>query len=110
VAILTGKATGLNSTGNRQFTQSGAGAGGTERGDRFGAALSAGDFDGDGKDDLSAGSPDEDGGSVDAVGVVAVLTGSATGIDGTGNAQFTQSETGTESTEAGDRFGSALGE
>jgi len=108
VHLLYGSATGITNTGAVQLDQSGAGAGATEAGDRFGAALSAGDFNGDGKDDLAVGSPDEDGGSTPDVGVVAILTGKATGINATGNRQLTQSGANVGGTEAGDRFGAAL--
>lgn len=43
----------------RNISQSGALQGGPERSDRFGAALAAGDFNADGKDDLAVGVPGE---------------------------------------------------
>lgn len=48
-----------------------------EMDDRFGAALAAGDFNGDGFDDLAVGVPDEDFGSFVNAGAVQVFHGSA---------------------------------
>ena len=65
-----------------------------EFGDFFGWALAAGDFDGDGKDDLAVGSPgDSLTGSMDA-GVVHVLPGSAAGPTGTGSQLWHQDVAG----------------
>jgi hypothetical protein len=50
--------------------------GGAEEGDRFGHALTAGDFDGDGEDDLAVGTWLEDLGSIADAGAVNVLYGS----------------------------------
>jgi hypothetical protein len=59
VNVLYGGTSGIDASGNRQFVQANA-AGGTEAGDRFGAALAAGDFNGGFAADLAAGAPDED--------------------------------------------------
>ncbi|TAH37175.1 MAG: hypothetical protein EYC70_09350 [Planctomycetota bacterium] len=45
--------------------------------DRFGAALAAGDFDGDGQDDLAVGTPNEDIGATQQAGEVEVFYGPA---------------------------------
>jgi hypothetical protein len=92
----------------------------TEAGDLFGAALAAGDFNGDGRDDLAIGAPFEDvlvqrsansfGTVVDA-GAVTVVYGSATGLSIAGRAPqlwHQQSINIEEEAEAGDRFGSSL--
>lgn len=82
--------------------------------DDFGAALAAGDFDCDGKDDLAIGIPGEDvGGQADA-GAVLVLSGSAIGLitsnlTGLEPQRFYQGLSSVGGTaEAGDRFGQAL--
>lgn len=76
-----------------------------EAGDHFGAALAAGDLDGDGKAELLVGVPDEDFGSVADVGEVHVFRGSVSGpvFDHT----LTQVDGG-GTNEAGDRFGAAI--
>jgi FG-GAP repeat len=102
VSVLYGSASGLTGTGSQLFTQV---AGAAEAGDRFGAALAAGDFNNDGFAELAAGAPLEDvGGTVDA-GAVSVLYGSAGGLTGTGSQLFPQVA---GAIEAGDRFGAAL--
>ncbi|HET6532885.1 MAG TPA: FG-GAP-like repeat-containing protein [Actinoplanes sp.] len=70
--------------------------------DDFGTALAAGDFNGDGFQDLAVGAP----GYRSDAGYVLWWRGSASGLTGNGTA-ITQEFTG-EITEAGDRYGSAL--
>lgn len=61
VNMLDGGGAGLRVAGDSQFTQSSRGvADAPERGDRFGDAVAAGDFDGDGYGDLAAAAPGED--------------------------------------------------
>ncbi|MBI3942384.1 MAG: FG-GAP repeat protein [Chloroflexi bacterium] len=86
----------------------------SETGDEFGAALAAGDFDDDGFDDLSIGTPLEDWGGVDA-GMVHILFGSAdtllTRPDAYYLGQGDRSGGGGNrvgAREGGDRFGAAL--
>ena len=78
-----------------------------ESGDEFGATLAAGDFDGDGFDDLAVGSPGDEIGGFDNAGMVTVAYGSATGL---GNQQIFHQNTGGigGAAAAGDRFGSSL--
>lgn len=47
--------------------------------EHFGAALAVGDFNGDGRDDLAVGVPDEDVGAAGNAGAVNVLYGSSSG-------------------------------
>jgi hypothetical protein len=77
--------------------------------DAFGSALAAGDFDGDGFDDLTVGVPDEDiGVSVDA-GAVNVLYGSAAGLSSTDNQIWHQDSPDIRNTaETNDSFGNAV--
>jgi hypothetical protein len=106
VNVLYGSASRLQVAGAQQFTQATTG-GLTERGDQFGFALAARDFNGDGRSDLAVGAPFEDSGSTTDVGVVNVLYGSASGLRSAGARQFTQSDAG-GNTEPGDQFGFAL--
>ena len=87
VNVLYGAGAGLSGTGAQVFFQ----VGGTpEPLDRFGSALAAGDFNGDGFADLAAGASGEDVGGVHDAGAVSVLYGSAGGLTTTGGRLFTQ--------------------
>jgi len=76
------------SAGATVLIQNGGVATSTEEGDTFGFSLAAGDFDGDGCDDLAVGSPFEDWGSTQQTGVLAVLYGDASGISTSGAQTF----------------------
>ena len=82
----------------------------SESGDRFGSALTTGDFNNDGFDDMVIGVPYEDlGGSnqlVDA-GIITVAYGSASGLTNPVNLHQYSPGVGTNS-ESGDLFGAAL--
>lgn len=80
------------------------GLGSNEAGDRFGTALAAGDFDGDGRDDLAVTAPGEAPGSSPRSGYVFAFRGEP---DGMAPWQaFGQAGLGSD--EAGDRFGDAI--
>jgi hypothetical protein len=80
-----------------------------ESGDAFGAAVTSGDFNGDGFADLAVGVPNEDIGSVVDAGGVNVLHGSAAGITHTGDQFFSRSTAGIAGTSTSfDRLGFAL--
>lgn len=81
-----------------------------ERGDAFGSALAAGDFDGNGTDDLAIGVPREDVSSISDAGAVNVLYGSREfGIRATNNQLWHQDTPGVDDwAETGDGFGSVL--
>lgn len=80
-----------------------------EAGDRFGWALTTGDFDGDRRDDLAIGSPGEDIGTIPNAGQVHVLYGSASGPSMTRIQSWHQDSTGIpDQLESGDNFGYAL--
>ena len=91
VAILYGTLSGLSATGNQLWTQDSSGIPGTA-GDEwiFGASLAAGDFDGDGADDLAVGAPGED----DGIGSVTVMPGGADGLTAVGAKHWTQDTPG----------------
>jgi hypothetical protein len=108
VYIIGGSSTGLVLTAAQWLDQSEAG-GGVEAGDYFGASLAAGDFDGDGHDDLAVGTPYEllDG---DLAGVTSMfkgqdLSGGARRLIGDGRLH---QEMGPGTNTDGDAFGFAL--
>ena len=77
--------------------------------DKFGTAVTAGDFNGDGYDDLAVGAPGDASGTIANAGSVTILFGSAAGITGTGSQQITQnSGIVPDNAESGDAFGAAL--
>ncbi len=84
--------------------------GGPETGDRFGAALAAGDFDCNAVDDLAIGAPNESVDGAIETGVVHVLFGSqANGLTGTGSRLLRQGVDGLPGTAGNDdHFGSSL--
>jgi FG-GAP repeat len=104
INVLLGGAWGLTSSQAFELSQSGAIGGQEETGDRYGAALTAGDFDGDGDADLAAGAPGEDGPQGNDVGSVVVVPSI---ITNTGARQYDQGAAG-GTPEPGDRFGAAL--
>ncbi|MDY6833786.1 MAG: FG-GAP repeat protein [Chloroflexota bacterium] len=83
--------------------------GAAEDWDEFGDALTWGDFNGDGLNDLAIGVPHEDIGAIQSAGAVNVLYGSNTGLSAFGNQIWHQNSPGIAGgAEQGDRFGSAL--
>ena len=102
VAVLYGASGGLSTSGAELFTQGGGISGASETGDQLGAALEAGDFDGDGNDDLAIGSPGEN----TSRGRVVILEGNFAGLD---FAQaFSAAGPVAGKPQNGDRFGAAL--
>ena len=103
VLLFPGSVTGLgpgNMLTEAAFSQT------PQDGDRFGAALVTGDFNGDGRTDLAVGIPGKKIGNADNAGVVGVLYGSAAGlVPGPRLAQ----ETAVQTSEADDGFGAAIG-
>jgi hypothetical protein len=114
VNVIYGSRAGLNATTiqNQLWTQgSDAIEGAVESADRFGAALAAGDLNGDGRDDLAIGVPGEQVGDFTTAGAVNVIYGSSTGL----NAQTVADQIWTQdssniadSAERADAFGSSL--
>jgi hypothetical protein len=101
VQVIFGSATGLTTEGNQLLSQNAPGLGAGETGDRFGASLSSGDFDGDGNSDLAIGVPGEDVGDTVDAGEVQVVFGTNSGLNLGGAQTF-------EGNEANARFGTVL--
>ncbi|MGH8834705.1 MAG: hypothetical protein ACRDWG_06880 [Actinomycetes bacterium] len=110
VNVLYGGAAGLSGIGSQYFTQDSPGVGNAgEEFDLFGDSLAAADFNNDGFGDLAIGAPGESSSTIDAIGAVNVLYGSATGLTGSGSQFFTQNSPGVGSAaEEADFFGDAL--
>src|SRR5690606_29923107 len=89
-------------TSGRSLGQAGLGV--DELGDRFGAALSTGDYDGDGHSDLAIGAPGEAPGPDPRSGVVYVFRGTSWGL----TPDRVLDQDGLGGNEADDGFGSAL--
>ncbi len=109
VLILYGSSLGLVADNADKFFP---GAPGDRSFVYFGWALTAGDFDGDGRDDLAIAAPWADVGSQEYAGLVSVYRGSATGlIDAPSHFHQDSSDangTMLDASEANDHFGQAL--
>lgn len=110
VNVIYSEFDGLRSNGNQIWHQNSRGiAGGSETNDGFGSAVSSGDYNNDGRYDLSVGVPAESIGSIRAAGAVNVIYGSGSGLDDAANQLWHQDRTGIVGvSEADDRFGSVL--
>lgn len=117
LVILRGTATGLLTTNSQVLDQTAFGLL-NQAGDRFGAALAAGDFNRTSgcwfslacRTDLAVGLPGQDHGAEVQAGAVMVAYGSNTGISLTGSQFFYQDDLldGSSSPESNDNFGAAL--
>lgn len=102
--IVPGSSTGLNAARARELTLDSPGVMGVMEGnDQFGSAVTAGDFDADGRADLAVGAP----GKYLQTGGVSVIPGSASGPTGLGSILFTPASLEHPAVKA--RFGSAVG-
>lgn len=106
--LLAATASGqLGPEGNQVWAQGAGIPGRAQNNDFFGNALAAGDFNGDGFEDLAVGVPGDDNG--DARGAVNIIYGRATGLTGVGAQEWIQDKDGLSSNdERNDLFGSAL--
>ncbi|MEU5942117.1 hypothetical protein ABZ807_23685 [Micromonospora sp. NPDC047548] len=110
VWVIPGSRTGLVVDSVIHFNQSSPGVPDTpENFDRFGAALAAGDINGDGREDLAIGAYGESIGSKADAGAVTVLFGGSTGLTATG-AQYLQQDQAAVpgAAERNDQFGFSL--
>jgi hypothetical protein len=112
VAILYGRSTGITGASDNFLHQDAPGIRGAIMAyydEDFGAALAAGDFDRDGRDDLAIGVPSDHVEGNNEAGVVQVLFGSAQGINGTGDELWHENVKGVPgAAQVGDAFGASL--
>lgn len=110
VNVLYSSASGLSDLGDQLWHQDASGiVGQAENSDTFGAALAAGDFNGDGYTDLAVGIPGQDVDSAFGAGAVHILYSSAGRLSAVGDEMWHQDSTGVEGgVEVGDGFGYAL--
>ncbi|HEX9637679.1 MAG TPA: hypothetical protein VGB99_09105, partial [Acidobacteriota bacterium] len=109
VNVIYGTPTGLSSSGDQLWNQDSGGIeDAAEAGDSFGFSVAAGDFNGDGYDDLAVGVPSEEFGGHSGAGAVNVIYGSSSGLSANGNQFWTQDPLTGTSIAAGDHFGAAL--
>jgi hypothetical protein len=104
VHVFYGSSNGFGTSRNARINQAFGGSD-VEEGDRFGHSMAAGDFDGDGNDDLAVGSPREDQHGADNSGYVHVFFG--TGFSTGDVEKFGQDSTG-QVREEGEQFGFSL--
>jgi len=110
VYVLFGRSTGLSGSGSQDWHQNSTGVNGSaEKDDHFGWSLAAGDYNGDGTDDLAIGSPREDVSGSNDAGYVNILFGTSSGLTGSGDQSFSQNSTAMPgSVEVDDNLGYAL--
>ncbi|HEY1488860.1 MAG TPA: FG-GAP repeat protein [Micromonosporaceae bacterium] len=111
VNVLYSLGSGLTAAGNQAWNQNSSGISGTaESSDSFGFALAAGDFNGNGRDDLAVGVVGEAIGTQFGAGSVNILMGSSSvGLSSSGQKAFSQDTSGVAGNpELGDNFGASL--
>jgi hypothetical protein len=110
VNVLYGSDSGITTSGDQYLHQNTSGVEGSSgNGDGFGTALTAGDFDDDGHDDLAIGVPFESVSNLSSAGVVNVLYGADSGLSTSGDQLWHQNSSNIESAAAAsENFGIAL--
>jgi hypothetical protein len=110
VNVIYGSASRLTTDGNQLWHQDSAGiVEAAEAGNQFGSSLAAGDFNGDGFDDLAVGVPFEEVDSIEGAGAVNVIYGSAGRLTADANQLWTQNSAGiADAVEEFDLFGLSL--
>lgn len=108
--ILYGHRNGLRGRGAAKFTAATPGvAGPAEPFANVGAAVTTGDFNRDGFDDIAVGAPGSGSGGLSSAGAVHIMYGSKKGIIKADNIRITQATEGVDGDrEANDSFGSSL--
>ena len=108
VHLVYGSANGLTTVGTQRIDQASLGRSESNF-DRFGGAIVAGDFNGDGFEDLAVSSPGRAVGGESNAGAVHVIWGTAGGLVTTGSTLLTKNSFASlGSAAAGDQFGLAL--
>jgi hypothetical protein len=106
VTVLYGTVDGLTAAGDDRWHQNITGIGGVkDSGHAYGSAVTTGDFDNDGYDDLAIGIP----GDKNTAGAVGVLFGSGNGLTASGDQWIHQNQKGVlGKAKRGNVFGTAL--
>ena len=109
VRVIYGRLKGLKAAGNQFWNQDSSGlTGHAEANDHWGAALSSGDYDNNGKDDLAIGAPLDDRG-VPHSGLIQLIYGGAGGLGTAADKQFLQDFSGMpDPIQPGNLFGYSL--
>ncbi len=110
VHVLYGSSKGLATPDQRWTQDTGSLPDRAEEDEEFGYALAAGDFDGDGYDDLAVGVRDEEMNSVNDTGAVIIIYGTDQGLTDSGSQLWYQGSPGlnNDGAEANDSFGQSL--
>ncbi|MGB3493785.1 MAG: integrin alpha [Elainellaceae cyanobacterium] len=106
--FLYGSASGLTTLNNEYWTQDFLNGTSAETGDSFASSLAAGDFDGDGYDDLVAAAVNEDFGAIVDAGLINVMYGSFIGLTSSNSESWVQNDLNGSFSEGDDHFGSSL--
>lgn len=108
VSVIEGSPQGLQTSGNRFLGQRSPLRGRPRPGNAFGAALAAGDFDRDGRDELAVGVPGDTVRRQAQAGSVVVVDNNRRGLRLKGSKRFTQGGRIADRPGGHDRFGSSL--